>query len=145
MNESFFSALIFILPAYIANASAVVFHGKKPIDFNKTFIDKKRVFGANKTIEGFIGGFLCGLLMTIIECLILNCKNFNFFLLGALISLGALLGDLLGAFIKRRLTLAPGFPLPFLDQLDFVYGALIISYPFSKLDLNALFFIFLFT
>ncbi|MEM3606836.1 MAG: CDP-archaeol synthase, partial [Candidatus Bathyarchaeia archaeon] len=64
MNESFFSALIFILPAYIANASAVVFHGKKPIDFNKTFIDKKRVFGANKTIEGFIGGFLCGLLMT---------------------------------------------------------------------------------
>jgi|YelNatPaOPRAMG01_1025707.scaffolds.fasta_scaffold24623_3 CDP-2,3-bis-(O-geranylgeranyl)-sn-glycerol synthase len=146
INEHFLSALIFILPAYIANASAVIFHGKKPIDFNKTFLDGKRVFGSNKTIEGFAGGFLCGLLIAIIEGLILDKNNiFLFFLLGILTSLGALLGDLFGAFIKRRLVLAPGFPLPFMDQLDFVYGALIISYPFLKLDLNALFFIFLFT
>ncbi len=144
INEAFFSALIFILPAYIANASAVIFHGKRPIDFNKNFFDGKRVFGANKTIEGFIGGFLCGSSIAMIESLILN-KNFNLFLIGVLGSLGALLGDLFGAFIKRRLVLAPGFPLPFMDQLDFVYGALIISYPFSKLNLNVLFFIFLFT
>jgi len=142
INESFFSALIFILPAYIANSSAVIFHGKKPIDFNKTFLDKKRIFGANKTIEGFIGGFSCGLLIAIIESLILGK---NLFMLGALTSLGALLGDLFGAFIKRRLVLTPGFPLPFMDQLDFVYGALIVSYPFIRLDLHALFFIFLFT
>lgn len=141
-NKYFFSALTFILPAYIANASPVVFHGKKPIDFNKKFIDGERVFGSNKTIEGFIGGFICGLLTALIESLI---TGINFLFNGALIALGALLGDLFGAFIKRRLKLSPGFPLPFMDQLDFIYGALLASYPVLKLSLNALFFIFLLT
>jgi CDP-2,3-bis-(O-geranylgeranyl)-sn-glycerol synthase len=43
--------------------------------------------------------------------------------------LGALLGDLTGAFLKRRLNIAPGGLLPVIDQIDFVVGAVVFSYP----------------
>lgn len=51
-----------------------------------------------------------------------------------LVSLGALVGDLIGSFIKRRLNIARGRPAPFLDQLDFlimaiIFGALVIPLP----------------
>ena len=46
---------------------------------------------------------------------------------GFLLSLGALTGDLIGSFIKRRLNISRGYPAPGLDQLDFVAGAIIIS------------------
>jgi CDP-2,3-bis-(O-geranylgeranyl)-sn-glycerol synthase len=45
--------------------------------------------------------------------------------LAILASIGALLGDLAGAFIKRRLRIKPGNSLPGVDQLDFVLGATI--------------------
>jgi CDP-2,3-bis-(O-geranylgeranyl)-sn-glycerol synthase len=50
-------------------------------------------------------------------------------------SLGALLGDLAGAFLKRRLKIKPGGALPVVDQLDFVVGALIFVSFFSAVSL----------
>ncbi len=47
---------------------------------------------------------------------------------GFLLSLGALTGDSIGSFIKRRLDLQRGQPAPILDQLDFIIGALILSF-----------------
>jgi CDP-2,3-bis-(O-geranylgeranyl)-sn-glycerol synthase len=47
---------------------------------------------------------------------------------GFLLSFGALIGDLIGSFIKRRLNLERGRPAPPLDQLDFVAGALAFSF-----------------
>jgi len=47
---------------------------------------------------------------------------------GFLLSFGALIGDLIGSFIKRRLDLQRGQPAPVLDQSDFVIGALIFSF-----------------
>ncbi len=44
------------------------------------------------------------------------------------LSLGALLGDIAGSFIKRRLSLPRGAPAPVLDQLDFYAGAVAASY-----------------
>ncbi|MEM4587082.1 MAG: CDP-2,3-bis-(O-geranylgeranyl)-sn-glycerol synthase [Candidatus Jordarchaeales archaeon] len=46
---------------------------------------------------------------------------------GFLLSLGALTGDLVGSFIKRRLNLDRGTPAPGLDQLDFIAGAILLS------------------
>jgi len=43
--------------------------------------------------------------------------------------LGALLGDLTGAFLKRRLGIAPGGLLPIVDQIDFVVGAIVFALP----------------
>jgi CDP-2,3-bis-(O-geranylgeranyl)-sn-glycerol synthase len=48
-------------------------------------------------------------------------------------SIGALTGDLVGSFIKRRIKLPRGRPAPLLDQLDFLAGALIITLPFHPL------------
>ncbi len=135
-------AIYFMIPAYIANSIPIIFGGGKPIDFGRKFIDGERIFGANKTIKGFISGLVCGSLAAIVEDLIL-IKGFAF--VGIFISLGAISGDLLGAFVKRRLKLAPGFPLPLMDQLDFIFGALLFAYPFYNLTLGAVFILVLIT
>jgi CDP-2,3-bis-(O-geranylgeranyl)-sn-glycerol synthase len=48
-------------------------------------------------------------------------------LLGALMGLGTVTGDLCGAFVKRRLGLERGAPAPLLDQLDFILGTLLFT------------------
>jgi CDP-2,3-bis-(O-geranylgeranyl)-sn-glycerol synthase len=47
--------------------------------------------------------------------------------LGFILSLGALVGDLFGSFIKRRLDIKPGASLPLIDQLSFVLFALLFA------------------
>ncbi len=48
--------------------------------------------------------------------------------------MGALLGDLTGAFIKRRIGIAPGGLLPIVDQIDFVVGAVVFSLPLALIS-----------
>jgi CDP-2,3-bis-(O-geranylgeranyl)-sn-glycerol synthase len=57
-------------------------------------------------------------------------------LFSVLSPLGALFGDLAGAFLKRRLGIAPGDLLPIIDQVDFVIGAILFSLPFFSLPLT---------
>src|SRR5207245_9121927 len=45
----------------------------------------------------------------------------------AVLASGALLGDLTGAFLKRRMHKPRGAKAPVLDQYDFVVGALLLS------------------
>ena len=47
-------------------------------------------------------------------------------MIGFLLGFGALLGDALGSFIKRRMGIGRGKPAPILDQLDFIIVALIL-------------------
>jgi len=121
---------LFMLPALVANASAPIFRGLGPIDRGILFIDSEPLFGKNKTVGGFLGGTLMGFLVGVVI-------NRNI-LISATLSLGALTGDLLGAFIKRRLKIKPGQPFPLLDQYDFVFGALLFTYPFCQVDLYEL-------
>lgn len=129
-------SLIFIFPAYSANAVPLIFGGGKPLDFGKTFKDGQPIFGPHKTLRGFFAGLIVGTLVGVGESLV-----FNFYspLLGFLLSVGALLGDLGGAFIKRRLRLAPGASLPIIDQIDFVLCALLFSLPVSPPTLDIAF------
>jgi len=46
-----------------------------------------------------------------------------------LMSFGALTGDIVGSFIKRRVNVRSGAPSPFMDQLGFILMALIFAYP----------------
>jgi CDP-2,3-bis-(O-geranylgeranyl)-sn-glycerol synthase len=121
-------ALKFIFPAYCANAAPVLSKGKKPMDFGKTFFDGKRILGANKTFKGFFLGWAIGILVGTVEGLVFGFANYSV-LFSILTPLGALIGDLAGAFIKRRLSIAPGGLLPVVDQIDFVVGALVFSLP----------------
>ncbi|MDD5096840.1 MAG: CDP-archaeol synthase, partial [Candidatus ainarchaeum sp.] len=50
------------------------------------------------------------------------------FVSGFLLSVGALLGDALGSFVKRRAGITPGKPF-FLDQLGFIAVGLLLAYP----------------
>jgi CDP-2,3-bis-(O-geranylgeranyl)-sn-glycerol synthase len=124
----------YILPAYIANAVPVIFGGGLPLDAGKLFWDGKPVFGANKTVRGFFSGLMAGTLTGFALGSLYDLNGFPKEILfpydprlGFLLSLGALTGDLIHSFVKRRLSIAPGSPLPVADQLDFVLGALLFS------------------
>ena len=125
-------SLKLIFPAYCANAAPVLAGGGLPLDFGKNFVDGRRVFGKNKTFRGFFFGLMIGVLVGLTESYL-----FGYPLLFSVLSpLGALLGDLAGAFLKRRLAIAPGGLLPVVDQVDFVVGAILFSLPLSIITLE---------
>jgi len=120
-------ALEFIFPAYVANAVPVLAGGGRPLDCGRNFLDGRPIFGKNKTIRGFLVGLMMGTVAGLAESFVFNYPpSFGF-----AISLGALVGDLAGAFTKRRLGLPPGELLPIVDQIDFIAGAIVFSLPIS--------------
>ena len=132
-----------IIPAYIANASALLVGGKTPIDLGKNWKDGKRILGNGKTWNGLItGGFIgitAGFAMAVAAPYlntilmenglgILSLTNFEGFPimipLVASITYGALLGDIIESFFKRRRGIERGKDwIPF-DQIDFILGVL---------------------
>jgi len=113
-------ALYYILPAYAANAAPVIFGGGRPIDSGRVFRDGRPIFGPRKTYRGVLSGLAAGGLVGIAQ---------GRPVLGLLLAIGAVLGDLSGSFMKRRLGMPPGSPLPIIDQLGFVAGAFLFSLP----------------
>jgi CDP-2,3-bis-(O-geranylgeranyl)-sn-glycerol synthase len=125
-------ALMFIFPAYCANALPVITGGGPPLDFGKNFFDGRPIFGKNKTFRGFFSGLMIGTFIGFAEKAFLDYPmNIHGLSYGFILSLGALLGDLAGAFIKRRLGIAPGKLLPVVDQIDFIAGSLLLAFPFG--------------
>jgi CDP-2,3-bis-(O-geranylgeranyl)-sn-glycerol synthase len=120
-------ALKFIFPAYCANAAPVLVGGGLVMDFGKNFVDGKRVLGSNKTFRGFFFGLAIGIAVGSVESMLFNYP----FLFSLFTPLGALLGDLTAAFLKRRLGIAPGGLFPIVDQVDFVVGAIVFALPLA--------------
>ncbi len=124
--EAIPQALWFFLPAFVANPTAVVFGGGTPMDFGRTLRDGERLFGDGKT-------WRLGLLLSVPFNLVAPNSSWSFgsygvaFAASAVLAFGALLGDLVGAFLKRRMHKARGAKAPVLDQYDFVVGALLLS------------------
>lgn len=118
-------ALILLLPAMVANATPVVVKGRKPIDGGRLFIDGRRLLGDGKTWEGAAGGLAAGVLVALILDFIMPSKGL--LVLGSAAALGAIIGDIAGSFVKRRIGLERGAPAPLLDQLDFYVGALVMT------------------
>ena len=146
------AAMWFIFPAYCANAAPVIFGGGQPMDFGKTFLDGKPFFGSHKTFRGFLAGLIIGSLVGIVQTLLFDHVLFQYdiqfrytILLGFVLSLGALIGDLVESFIKRRLNRSPGTPFPIADQIDFILGAFLFSIPVSPPSLLATIIILLLT
>jgi CDP-2,3-bis-(O-geranylgeranyl)-sn-glycerol synthase len=115
------TALYLILASYTTNAVPLLLGGGAPLDGDRKFVDGRRILGENKTIRGFFAGFLVGLAVSIVLAMTVGSWVFGF---GMLASFGTLIGDLGGAFLKRRLGIPAGGMLPIVDQLDFVAGAL---------------------
>lgn len=117
---------LLIWPPYVANGSAV-FAGRlrrrHPLDFGRRFRDGRRIFGDGKTFEGLAIGIAAGTLLGYAPNLI---RPYLSLLDAFMLSLAAVLGDLAGAFVKRRLCMPRGYPAFPLDQLDFVLTALLV-------------------
>ena len=122
-------ALWLIFPAYVANASPVVIRGKKALDFGKK-LGRHRILGDGKTIEGTVGGIAFGALTGVLQVYASDfvplIPKHSIPLIIAL-STGAIIGDIIGAFIKRRLGIPRGEPALLLDQLDFLIVALVFA------------------
>jgi CDP-2,3-bis-(O-geranylgeranyl)-sn-glycerol synthase len=116
-------ALKFIFPVYCANAVPVLAGGGLAMDFGRKLSDGRPILGKNKTFRGFFAGLAIGTIAGLAESYVFNYP----LLFGFLLSLGALTGDLVGAFVKRRLDIPPGGLLPVVDQVDFVIGAILFS------------------
>jgi CDP-2,3-bis-(O-geranylgeranyl)-sn-glycerol synthase len=117
-------AIYLLLPVYCTNGAPVIFGGGRPIDSGRSLSDGQRIFGDHKTIRGFASGLAVGAIVGVFESMFLAQ---NLLPLAFLASLGALLGDMIGAFVKRRLGIKPGGPFPVLDQLDFIVGAALLA------------------
>ncbi len=131
----FVVAVLYIMPAYVANASAVLFRGKIRIDQGHKFFDGRPILGKGKTIEGFLIGVLAGFAYSVVQFGIIS---FPSVLTGFLLAVGAMSGDLAGSFIKRRLNLKSGELAPFLDQWDFIFGAFFAVYLGALFSLSEL-------
>lgn len=144
------NSLLFILPSYFANSVPVVLGYGSPIDGKRKLWDGNRVFGDGKTVRGFFSGIFAAVLVGSIEALLLSGSEFGIYgspqdyvAAGLLLGLGTMAGDLAGSFIKRRQGVARGKPSLLLDQLMFLFFALLFAYPVAShlLSLEAVLFL----
>lgn len=133
-------AIWLILPAFAANGLTPLVGMRKglhPIDGGRK-LSGKRILGNGKSWEGLIFGTLIGIAIAMVEVAANPYLPWGLSevpltivamgpLLGLALGLGAMLGDVGGSFVKRRLGRERGSPVPLLDQLDFLMGALLAA------------------
>jgi CDP-2,3-bis-(O-geranylgeranyl)-sn-glycerol synthase len=116
--------LYFMAPAYVANMAPPFIRywrgWNRPIS--------ARWLGDHKTVMGFAAGVSAAVLMTFVQSRIAwegGLISYDYWLeLGLRFGGGAMAGDSVKSFAKRRVGIAPGKPWIPWDQLDFVLGAL---------------------
>ncbi len=133
MLEIILNAFYLLLPAYAANMAPVVFRSIRfldiPLDFGRK-VWGKPIFGPHKTYRGLFFGVVSAIFIAGIQY-ILPFENVlldysNWIMIGTLMGVGAISGDAIKSFFKRRVGIRPGRPwIPF-DQIDFVIGALVL-------------------
>lgn len=151
------SALYFFLPAAIANMMPVL---TKNIQFLNISISPKWL-GKNKTYRGFFFGFLGALIILIVQYFLQKYGIVEYWsgdpslslstahsiprplfgtidyqltllpLYAFIFGIGALAGDSIKSFFKRRLKIKPGRPFVPFDQIDFVLGVYVFFWIFS--------------
>jgi CDP-2,3-bis-(O-geranylgeranyl)-sn-glycerol synthase len=124
-----------MLPAYVPNNAAVLAGGGPPIDGGRT-MNGERLLGDGKTWQGTVAGIAAGALLAAIQNAVRPLLDpvvpaalpapFPPAVLVALPA-GAMLGDIVASFLKRRIGRERGAALPGIDQLDFVVLALALT------------------
>jgi CDP-2,3-bis-(O-geranylgeranyl)-sn-glycerol synthase len=120
-----------MLPAYVPNPVAALLGGGTPIDLRKNYSDGNRIFGEGKTYRGLFYGILAGILTGLFLIWIDNRFPLaslpqHTLLSVTLLATGALLGDLVKSFFKRRFGKERGTKWPVADQYDLVAGAFLL-------------------
>lgn len=128
----FLEIIWFFLPAYAANMAASIFR----VNFLAKPVSEK-LFGSHKTWSGFFVGTILAMAISFLQNILYSIDFFqkisllnyskNYLLIGFLLGFGALFGDAIKSFFKRRINIAPGGKwIPF-DQIDYTLGALLLS------------------
>jgi CDP-2,3-bis-(O-geranylgeranyl)-sn-glycerol synthase len=128
----------FMAPAYAANMAPPLTRywtgWNRPIS--------ERWLGSHKTVVGLGSGLLAAVLVTLAQSRIAwegALTSYEHWVeLGLRLGGGAMAGDSVKSFVKRRVGIAPGKPWIPWDQLDFVLGALALVFwvaPLSAGDL----------
>jgi CDP-2,3-bis-(O-geranylgeranyl)-sn-glycerol synthase len=131
------SGVFLFLPALRPNSAAVLFGGGTPVDMGWSW-KGKRILGDGKTWRGLVGGVSAGTSLGLTLALLTISFDAPWLWrwgqglepLGLVFSLalGSLMGDMGGAFVKRRLGMERGQKAFGLDQYDFVVGALVLTF-----------------
>jgi CDP-2,3-bis-(O-geranylgeranyl)-sn-glycerol synthase len=126
---------------YIANGAATLPKGRgPPMDFGRTARDGRRLLGPSKTWSGFLFGsafafpfaLLQAWLVLIAPPSLQLVPGFGSSVVAAipvalLLTAGALTGDALGSYVKRRLGRPSGARTLLLDQLPFVLVPVLVG------------------
>lgn len=157
-----FTAIWIFLPAGLANGTPVFVNKipiinkiNYPLDFYKSY-KGIRIFGDHKTFRGLISGVIIAILTAIIQQsayqgspwlqshISINFNDINPIIFGIFAGSGALLGDAIKSFFKRRTNIKPGEPwFPF-DQIDYIIGGCIFLLPYLSSNLLFIIYIFIF-
>lgn len=146
------TALWLMLPAYLSNMLPVLVGGGTPIDLGRRWRDGKRILGDGKTWRGLLlAPLLAACLTFVLQWLVDHTAwglEYGFpgwgawptwFVLAYAMGFGALAGDALESFVKRRTGRDRGerwFPF---DQLDFIVGGLVFAFLVGPAHFLALF------
>jgi CDP-2,3-bis-(O-geranylgeranyl)-sn-glycerol synthase len=150
LNPIFSSGLAVLwlmIPVYISNSFATIPKGRgPPMDFGRNWPwDGRRILGSSKTWSGFLfagfatlpfGLFLAWLILVapppwqVVP--VLTPTVWDALPLAALLSFGAVTGDALGSFVKRRLNRPSGARTILLDQLPFVLVPIALGLVFYR-------------
>ena len=155
MWQDIFFAIWFLLPAALANSAPLVAakipwlkDWQTPIDFDKKWRGHA-IFGPHKTWRGLISGIVVATLVFWLQKIVtthyewlrfttefVDYQNLSIILMGILFGVGALGGDAIKSFFKRRVNVKPGSPWPPFDQIDFILGSIVLTSPVTNLSLS---------
>ncbi|HYA57267.1 MAG TPA: CDP-archaeol synthase [Thermoplasmata archaeon] len=139
------AVLWLMLPAYAANALATLPRGYGPkMDGGRIWArDGRPVLGSSKSWSGFFFGGFSAMPIALLEAWLILLAPPNLKLvpvlaptvldalpLAALLTFGAMVGDALGSFVKRRLGRPSGTRTILLDQLPFVLVPIALGFAF---------------
>jgi len=140
----------FLIPAYFANMAPPIAKKFKfleflniPIDRGRSFKDGRNIFGKNKTYRGYVVGAIGGIIGAYLQMFLFKFPIFHqisipgidytnhlvVISLGILLSFGAITGDLIESFFKRRMNKDSGQSFVPWDQIDHVMGAYLFALP----------------
>jgi CDP-2,3-bis-(O-geranylgeranyl)-sn-glycerol synthase len=122
-----------LLPAYVANMAAPFARfwpgWNRPIS--------RQWLGDHKTVVGFLLGVVAAILTSYVQSRSSwsppGLEPPNWLVLGCAQGVGAMTGDAVKSFFKRRIGIGPGGRWIPADQLDFIIGAMVLGLPWLAL------------
>ncbi len=134
----------YLLPMGVANIAPVLMRNRVqflaiPVD---QLVGKRGFFGSHKTVRGIVFAVVFGAIAFWWQQLVSAlpwASNLGFFeypkmslWFGVLAGFGAIMGDLFRSAFKRRLHIQPGGRFVPWDQLDYLFGGMLLTVPFFQ-------------